>query len=283
MFNEAYMAPWINDEYKITSRLTLTLGLRFDYQFARTESKDQYSTFDPNTPNPGAGNIPGALIFAGKGAGRTGTRTFEHPNRDAWGPRLGFAYRLGNKNAIRGGYGIYYSGVSFDQFMGQPTIGFQASPFAQNTNNGQSPAFYLDNGFPQNLIVRPPFIDPTVANGTAPLAVAKNGLTLPRYQNWSLTVERQITNNMRLDVSYIANRGTRLTANWGNAGGGGQYERSEDPGFGFGRLECGHQFARRLSRRDRPALSRFQRRRGAGAAAIPSVPEHSVAERSHWQ
>jgi carboxypeptidase family protein len=218
MFNEAYLAPWINDEYKVTSRLTLTVGLRFDYQFARTESKDQYSTFDPTTPNPGAGNIPGALIFAGKGAGRTGTRTFEHPNRDAWGPRLGFAYRLGNKNAIRGGYGIYYSGVSFDQFMGQPTIGFQASPFAPNPNNGQSPAFYLDNGFPQNLIVRPPFIDPTFANGTAPIAVAKNGLTLPRYQNWSLTVERQITNNMRLDVSYIGNRGTRLTANGGTLG-----------------------------------------------------------------
>jgi hypothetical protein len=218
MFNEAYLAPWINDGYKVTSRLTLTVGLRFDYQFARTESKDQYSTFDPTTPNPGAGNIPGALIFAGKGAGRTGTRTFEHPNRDAWGPRLGFAYRLGNKNAIRGGYGIYYSGVSFDQFMGQPTIGFQASPFAPNPNNGQSPAFYLDNGFPQNLIVRPPFIDPTFANGTAPIAVAKNGLTLPRYQNWSLTVERQITNNMRLDVSYIGNRGTRLTANGGTLG-----------------------------------------------------------------
>jgi len=218
MFNEAYMAPWINDEYKITSRLTLTVGLRFDYQFARTESKDQYSTFDPTTPNPGAGNIPGALIFAGKGAGRTGARTFEHPNRDAWGPRFGFAYRLGSKNAIRGGYGIYYSGVSFDQFMAQPTLGFQASPFAPNPNNGQSPAFYLDTGFPQNLIVQPPFIDSTFANGTAPLAVAKNGLTLPRYQNWSLTVERQITNNMRLDVSYIGNRGTRLTANGGTLG-----------------------------------------------------------------
>src|SRR4029077_3832332 len=195
-----------------------TVGLRFDYQFARTESKDQYSTFDPTTPNPGAGNIPGALIFAGKGAGRTGARTFEHPNRDAWGPRFGFAYRLGSKNAIRGGYGIYYSGVSFDQFMAQPTLGFQASPFAPNPNNGQSPAFYLDTGFPQNLIVQPPFIDSTFANGTAPLAVAKNGLTLPRYQNWSLTVERQITNNMRLDVSYIGNRGTRLTANWGTLG-----------------------------------------------------------------
>ena len=132
MFNEAYMAPWINDEYKITSNLTLTLGLRFDYQFARTESNNKYSTFSPTAPNPGAGGIPGALIFAGNGPGRAGTRTFERPGLNNWGPRFGFAYRLGNKSAIRGGYGIYYSGVSFDQFIGQPTIGFQATPFAAN-------------------------------------------------------------------------------------------------------------------------------------------------------
>ena len=149
MFYEAYMAPWINDEFKVTSRLTMTLGLRFDYQFARTERQDQYSTFDPNTPNPGAGDFPGAMIFAGKGAGRTGRRTFETPDHDAWGPRLGFAYRLGDKTAIRGGYGIYYSGISFDQFIGQPTLGFQSNPTVNNTNNGQAPAFSLDNGFPQ--------------------------------------------------------------------------------------------------------------------------------------
>jgi hypothetical protein len=218
MFNEAYMAPWVNDEYKLTPRLTLTLGLRFDYQFARTESHDKYSTFDPTTPNPGAGGIPGALIFAGTGTGRAGTRTFESPKRDSWGPRFGFAYRLGNNNAIRGGYGIYYSGISFSQFMGQPTVGFSASPFAANTTNGQAPAFYWDNGFPQSVITQPPFIDPTFANGTAPLAVAKDGLTLPRYQNWSLTFEHQITNSMMLDVSYIANRGTRLTDNWQRMG-----------------------------------------------------------------
>ena len=137
MFYEAYTSPWINDEIKVTSRLTITAGLRFDYQFARTESRDQYSTFDPNTPNPGAGGIPGAIIFAGKGNGRAGVRTFEKPNHDAWGPRLGFAYRLGDKTAIRGGYGIYYSGISFDQFIGQPTLGFQSNPTVNNITNGR--------------------------------------------------------------------------------------------------------------------------------------------------
>lgn len=229
-FYEAYMAPWINDEFKATSRLTLTFGLRFDYQFARTEMHDQYSTFDASTPNPGAGGLPGAMIFAGSGPGRAGTRTFERPGHDAWGPRVGFAYRLGDKTAIRGGYGIYYSGISFDQFIGQPTQGFQSNPAVVSPNNGQTPAFFLDSGFPQvsatlcsqnpgnACITKPPFIDPTFANNTDVIAVAKDGLKLPRYQNWSLTFERELTNNMRLDVSYIANRGTRLTSDWQKMG-----------------------------------------------------------------
>jgi len=209
-FNEAYTAGWLNDEFKVNDRLTLTLGLRFDYQFARTESQDQYLTFNPNTPNPGAGNIPGALIFAGSGPGRAGTRKFEDPAKDAWGPRVGFAYRPGDKTSIRGGYGIYYSGVAFSQFTGQPTLGFQANLLAPNLTNGVSPAFYLDNGFPADRVVQPPFIDPTFANGTSPLAVAPNGLTLPRFQNWSVTYQRQLTSNMMLDVSYIGNHGSRL-------------------------------------------------------------------------
>ncbi|PYX28997.1 MAG: hypothetical protein DMG77_14045 [Acidobacteria bacterium] len=227
MFYEAYTAPWINDEFKATSRLTLTFGLRFDYQFARTESRNQYSTFDPNTTNPGAGNLPGAVIFAGKCAGCSGRTTFENPKHDAWGPRLGFAYRLGDKTAIRGGYGMYYSGISFDQFIGQPTMGYTSNPTVSNISNGQFPAFQFDNGFPNSdpacggpCIKKPPFILPTIANNGSVIAVAKNGLTLPRYQNWSLTFERELTRNMRLDISYIANRGTRLTADWQKAGVG---------------------------------------------------------------
>jgi hypothetical protein len=241
MFYGSYIAPWVTDEFKATKRLTLTFGLRFDYQPARTESRDQQSTFDPTalqTPAPGDPQIPGAIIFAGSGSGHSGLHTFERPSHDAWGPRFGFAYRLGDKSAIRGGYGIYYAGVAFNQFMGQPTLGFTSNPTVTNPNNGQTATFFLDNGFPQNsqalcggaapypCVKVPPFIDPTIGNGGSPIAVAKNGLTLPRYQNWSLTFEQQLTRNMRLDVSYIANRGTRLTNNWQSLG---RYANMNDP------------------------------------------------------
>jgi Carboxypeptidase regulatory-like domain len=218
-FREGYISPWVNDEIKVTDRLTVNLGLRFEYQTSRTEQYDRYSTFDPTVPNPGAGGRPGALIFAGTGSGRTGTRIFEDPPKDGWGPRFGFAYRLGDKNVIRGGYGIYYAGVPFSQFMGRPTVGFTSNPTAPNLTNGLSPAFYWDDGFPQSDVKLPPFIDPAFGNGTSPIAVDKKGsLTLPRTQNWSLTVERQVSANMVLDLSYIGNRGTRLVNNWQSLG-----------------------------------------------------------------
>jgi hypothetical protein len=81
---------------------------------------------------------------------------------------------------------------------------------APNTTNGLAPAFYLDDGFPQDRIVQPPFINPAFQLGGSPIAVPPDGLTLPRFQNWSITYQRQLTDNMMLDVSYIGNRGSRL-------------------------------------------------------------------------
>jgi hypothetical protein len=217
-FRETYTGIWVNDEFKVSDKLTLTLGLRFDYQSARTEVNDAYSTFDPTAPNPTAGNIPGALIFAGDGPGRSGRRKFEDVPKDAWGPRLGFAYRMSDRDAFRGGYGIYYAHVAFDQFVGQPTTGFSANALAPNESNGVFPAFHFDQGFPQDRIIRPPFINPGFQNNSNIVAVTPDGLTLPRFQNWSVTYQRQLTDNTMVEASYIGNRGTRLNHHWQTLG-----------------------------------------------------------------
>ena len=86
------------------------------------------------------------MIFAGDGPGRTGTRTFENPSWDAWGPRAGFSYRVNDKTMVRGGYGMYYAGVAFSQFTGDPNLGFASNPLAPNQTNGLFPAFLLDAG-----------------------------------------------------------------------------------------------------------------------------------------
>lgn len=217
-FRETYTGLFVNDEFKVFDKLTLTLGMRFDYQSARTERDNQYATFSPTATNPGCGGCPGAVIFAGDGPGRSGQRKFEDVPKDAWGPRAGFAYRIDDKQAVRGGYGIYYAHVAFSQFTGAPTQGFASSPFAPNNTNGIFPAHHLDAGFPEDRIQFPPFINPAINLGGNVVAVVPNGLTLPRFQNWSVTYNRQLADNMMLDVSYIGNRGSRLNHHWQTLG-----------------------------------------------------------------
>jgi hypothetical protein len=211
-WNGTYSALYINDDYKVTSRLTLTLGLRFDYQSAWTERYNRFSTFDPNLPNPGAGGRPGAIAFA-----TSGNNKFDSPPMDAFGPRFGFGYRLRDKTVLRGGYGVYYAGIAFAD-GGTPSIGFSTNPTALNLTNGISPAFLLDSGFPRANIVFPPLINPAVANGTSPTGYTAQGLTLPRYQNWSFTVQHQLSNSMLLDITYAGNHGTRLPMRASNLG-----------------------------------------------------------------
>jgi len=151
------------------------------------------------------------VIFAGGGPGRSGKTSFEESNWNP-GPRFRFAYRLDEKTVVRGGYGIYYAGVSASLFNPYPVDGFQTNPTAPNLTNSLFPAFYWDSGFPAQYVQTPPIIDPTVDNGAFPVAVAPDGMLLPRYQNWSLLFERQLTTNVALDVAYVGNHGTRLIA-----------------------------------------------------------------------
>jgi len=203
-WNGGYHAGYINDDFKATSRLTITLGFRFDYQVAFRERYNRFSSFDTTAPNPGAGNRPGAIVFAS-----SSNPTFDHPPADAWGPRFGFAYRLRSRTVLRGGYGIYYGGVPFTDGS-TPITGFFTNPTAANNTNGLFPAFNLDQGFPRDAIVYPPLLTPTVANGTSPIGYQGSSNVLPRYQNWSFSIQHQLSNSMLLDVTYSANKGSRL-------------------------------------------------------------------------
>ncbi len=236
-WREAYTAAFINDEWKVNSKLSINIGLRYDYMFARTEAHNRYSSFDPTLANPAAGGLAGAMAFAGPCTGCTGKDTFENPENNDWGPRFGFAYRLTNKDVVRGGYGMYYSGISLNYSApgGYPDVGIGATyPTAPQTTGGLFPAFYWDYqstcvqaaaetalglsskvgcGFPSKNVIPPPLIGPSIQNGSDARGVANDALNLPRYQNWSLTYERQLSANTSLQVSYIGGHGTRLPMN----------------------------------------------------------------------
>ena len=279
-FRETYTGAWINDEFKVSDKLTLTLGLRFDYQSARTEVNDQYSTFDPNTPNPGAGNLPGAMIFAGDGPGRAGTRTFEDPPKDAWGPRIGAAYRVNDRSALRGGYGIYYAHVAFDQFVGQPTLGFQANALAANTTNGIQPAFLLDQGFPASAIQQPPFIDPDVRPGDG---AHRGG---ERWTDAAAVPELVDHLRARIDQQHdggrVVHRQPRQPSepSLADTGRRREHELAQRAVAGNAGPAVEHQLGSGAPGRHSVAISGLQRQRGAGAPKVSAVPEHHLARRA---
>ena len=210
--SERFLTFSVVDEFRVNSRLTVTLGLRFDYQSALRELNDNMSTFDPKVPNPGAQGRLGAMIFSGTGPGRTGSRTLDSPPVDAFGPSIGFAYRVGDRNVVRGGYGVRYSIVPHADLASVNTLGFRFDATVVDLSNGQRPAYFLDDGFPQASIVVPPAIDPSVANHTSPVAVPPDRATLPRIQHWSFSIQRQFARTASADLSYVGNRGSRLIA-----------------------------------------------------------------------
>lgn len=213
-----YGSFWGNDDFKLMKNLNITLGLRVDIQGGLAEEYGRFSTFDPNAPNPiGA---PGATIFHNsKANGNTSWNV---------GPRIGFAYSLNPKTVIRGGYGMYYAGVQADSWDPYPVDGYQTNPVAANVTNGLSPAFYFQGTgtcpatltqlpgttipctWPTGSILLPPQLNADVSNGGNPVGVDRRTYTMPRYQNWSVSLQRQLSQNMAIDLAYVGNHGTRL-------------------------------------------------------------------------
>lgn len=210
--SERFLSWNVADRFEVSPRLVVGIGLRFDYQSAIRERDDNLSTFDAHVPNPGAGGRLGAMVFAGHGVGRTGTRTLEEPPRDAFGPQVSLAYRVGRGNVIRGAYGIVYASVPHARLDSVNTIGFRFHANAVDLSNGQRPAYYLDRGFPVSNIVLPPALDPAVGNHTSPAAVTPDRATLPRVQRWTLSLQRQVSRRMLASLAYTGIRGSRLTA-----------------------------------------------------------------------
>jgi hypothetical protein len=102
-----YYALFVQDDFKVSSRLTLNLGLRWDYQRPAYEVANRYSSWDPNTVDPASG-LKGAYDFAGNCAVCTGRDYFGQKDFKNFGPRIGFAWRPIDKWSVRGAYGIMY-------------------------------------------------------------------------------------------------------------------------------------------------------------------------------
>ena len=119
-----------------------------------------------------------------------------------FGPRVGFAYAATPKTTVHGGYGVYYGPGNADAGLRQSQsfgFGFNASPVFASTNNGVTPAFDWDSGFPQNY-VRPPSLTPTVVNGSAVAMIGARDGRPPYFQNWSVGVQQEVAANLLVEA-----------------------------------------------------------------------------------
>jgi TonB dependent receptor len=202
-----YYAFYIQDNWRATPKLTLNLGIRWDIPVNWYQST--MSSVSLSLPNSAAGNLPGALEFAGTGPGRTGLSRFWSTDMSDVGPRLGFAYQLTSNTVIRGGYGIFYEATSNG---GCGCVLGAGGSFNQVSPDAISAPFQWDGGIPKPTGYQPPpFLSPTYGNGLAVDYLGPNFGKAPRIQNWSFDVQHQV-GKWLIEAAYVGNRGNRLNS-----------------------------------------------------------------------
>jgi len=203
-----YYGFYAQDDWRISRKLTLNYGLRYEFTQPPTSGSDEYSDLNPTRPNPGANGFPGALWFAGNGPGREGVRSLVPGWYGGWGPRLGFAYQLTPKTTIRSGAGRSFSRVTAVQGSGH-FAGFIGQYVFNNADQGVTPTFKLDQGLPPYTL--PPSINPAFSNGIdVDFWQGQEATRAPENLFWSFSIQREAMKNTVIELGYNAAVGTHL-------------------------------------------------------------------------
>jgi hypothetical protein len=188
-----YYAFFLQDDFRVTSKLTLNLGLRYEYETPRTERYNRATRgFD--------GANGGSLVYAS-----AEQRGIYNPDRNNFAPRLGLAYSWSPKMVVRMGYGLNYVPVvgSVD------AVGFSVTTPMVTTQDGITPLNRLSNPFPQQLA--PIGANPAAFRGQNVSYVDPKDRT-PMFHTWNINVQRELFSRSVLQVGYIGGKGTRLTS-----------------------------------------------------------------------
>lgn len=196
---------FVQDQWRTTNRLTLSYGLRWEWNSAPFEPNGAASGFDPTVPNPAAGGRPGALVFAGSGPGRTGSRSLSRGWYGGLAPHFGAAYAVNPKTVAKASFSVYYA------------PGFRTRLIAYGFNNGYkvtSPtgydaAYNWNGAFPQDF-PRAPFIDPSYQNDQSVSSILPDTSRMPQIVTWTTGVQRAITPDMAVEATYIGSHSTHL-------------------------------------------------------------------------
>ncbi len=206
-------ALYVQDDWKVNSKLTLNLGVRWDIPTPYTNPNNFFSGLDPTKPNPGADGYPGALAFLGNCAECNGKSRWTDIYYGEWAPRIGVAYALSNKLVLRGGYGINYAPPILDNFGTDYFEGFDGSNFiARKTGrkgNGNDPAYWWDTPYPKYTATLPNY-DPTQLNDGSIFYYPPEINRYPKVQNWNFGIQYELPWQTRLEANYVGSKGTHL-------------------------------------------------------------------------
>jgi hypothetical protein len=211
-----YFGGYVQDDWRVTGRLTLNAGLRYDLELPRTERYNRMNYFDPAAPSPlaaraGLPNLKGGLVFVGVDGN---SRYQFETDKNNVSPRVGGAFEIDSKTVVRAGYAHLY-GPSYQQANG--TVG----PFGFRTENlwvasidGITPFRLLRDPYPAGFVPSPGASQGllTAAGGTiqAPL---RNTSPTPWTRQWNVTLQRELPWRIGAEVSYVGTSGHDLQTN----------------------------------------------------------------------
>lgn len=208
-----YYGGYVQDDWKVSSRLTLNIGIRYDYETPWRERFDRITGWNPSAPSPlqVAGlNLVGGLEFPGtNGLSRY---HFDPDRRSGVQPRLGFALALSDSTALRGGYGIYMGPVVGSGYNGNgvPSTGFLGSTPWVNSLDGVTPQNTLQNPFPQG------FVYATGSSLGLATELGQSVVAMDRHrktsyaEQWNLDFQHTFPKKVLFDLAYAASHGVHL-------------------------------------------------------------------------
>ena len=204
-FTTANLRQWMDfaylqDDFKVSPRLTLNLGARYEFATPQYERDNHMANYDPST---------NTLIAAKNGS--IESRSLVNPSYKNWAPRLGLAYSLDSKTVIRAGYGISY--VLFERQGGDSYLTYNG-PFVVNSQITQStseplcqPGAALTACFRPTALGYPDgFTSPSnFSTVTTKTVYIQKDIRTPYVQNWHFTIQREVAKDLLLDVAYVGN------------------------------------------------------------------------------
>ena len=212
----AYTAPYyglyFQEDFKVTARLTLNLGIRWDLEAPRTEKQNMVANFDytGKATLPNGTPVTGGLAFPGVGGLPAGNW---NPNKRDFAPRFGFAYNIKNATVIRGGYGIFYSNTWGNGRNNQalPQSGFTCSTsIITSLDNGLTPYARLSDPFPSGFCKVTGSSAGLLTNlGQGLNMLDRNQLT-PYVQTWNFSIQRRLPGDTVVEAAYSGSHGIHL-------------------------------------------------------------------------